>query len=102
MTDNKALTSIPQTKHIPPSLWNFFDQTLQLNFVLVQIPAVETPAADYLLRLKITPKDGIHLKLTDFLPVFRVEIDIASNPPKQEQDETDYYPFGDADENIRK
>ena len=32
MTDNKALTRFFQAKHIPPSFWNFCDQTLQFNF----------------------------------------------------------------------
>ena len=32
MTDDKALTRFFQAKHIPPSLWNFCDQTLQFNF----------------------------------------------------------------------
>ena len=31
MTDNKDLTRFFKAKHIPPSLWNFCDQTLQFN-----------------------------------------------------------------------
>ena len=34
MTDNKALTRFFQAKHIPPSLWNFCDQTLQFSFFI--------------------------------------------------------------------
>ena len=38
MTDNKALTRFVQAKHIPPSLWNFCDQTVQFNFIMAQVP----------------------------------------------------------------
>ena len=37
MTDNKALTRFFQAKHIPPSLWNFCDQTLLFNFILATV-----------------------------------------------------------------
>ena len=92
MTDNKALTRFFQAKHIPPSLWNFCDQTLQFNFLLAHVPGVENPAADYLSRLEIRPEDRVHLKLTDTIPIHRIEIDIASRTPKQEEDEPDYFP----------
>ena len=92
MTDNKALTRFFQAKHIPPSLCNFCDQTLQFNFLLAHVPGVENPAADYLSRLEIRPEDRVHLKLTDTIPIHRVEIDIASRTRKQEEDEPDYFP----------
>ena len=93
MTDKMALTRFFQTKHIPPSLWNFCDQTLQFNFLLAHVPGVENPpAADYLSRLEIRPEDRVHLKLTDTIPIHRIEIDIASRTPKQEEDEPDYFP----------
>ena len=91
MTDNKALTRFFQGKHIPPSLWNFCDQTLQFNFLLAHVPGVENPAADYFSRLEIKPEDRVHLKLTDTIPIHRIEIDIASRTPKQEEDEPDYF-----------
>ena len=92
MTDNKALSRFFQAKHIPPSIWNFCDQTLQFNFFLAHVPGVENPAADYLSRLKIRPEDRVHLKLTDTIPIHRIELDIASRKPKQEEDEPDYFP----------
>ena len=92
MTDNKALTRFFQAKHIPPSLWNFCDQTLQFNFILAHVPGIENPAADYLSRLEIRPEERVHLKLTDSIPVHYIEIDIASKTPKQEDDEPDYFP----------
>ena len=92
MTDNKASTRFFQAKHIPPSLWNFCDQTLQFNFLLPHVPGVENPAADYLSRLEIRPEDRVHLKLTDTIPIHRIEIDIASRTPKQKEDEPDYFP----------
>ena len=76
MTDNKALTRFFQAKHIPPSLWNFCDQTLQFKFS----------------RLEIRPEDCVHPKLTDSIPVHHIEIEIASKTPKQEKDEPDYFP----------
>ena len=91
MTDNKALTRFFQAKHIPPSLWNFCDQTLQFNFILAHVPGVENSAADYLSRLEIRPEERVHLKLTDSIPVHHIEIEIASKTPKQEEDEPDYF-----------
>ena len=92
LTDNKALTRFFQAKHIPPSLWNFCDQNLQFNFLLAILPGVENPAAAYLSRLEIRPEVRVHLKLTDTNSIHRIEIDIASRTPKQEEDETDYVP----------
>ena len=92
MTDNKELTRFVQAKHIPPSLWNFCDQTLQFIFILAHVPGVENPAADYLFRLEIRPEERVHLKLTDSIPVNHIEIEIASKTPKQEEDEPDYLP----------
>ena len=70
--------------------------------MLALIPCAENPAADYLSRLEVQPEDRLHLKVTDSLPVFHVEIDIASKTPKQEEDKTDYHPHDEADGNIRK
>ena len=92
MTDNKALTRFFQANHIPPSLWNFCDQTLQFNFLLAHVPGVENPAADNLSRLEIRPEDRVHSKLTDTIPIHRIEIDIASRTPKQEEDEPVNFP----------
>ena len=92
MTDNKALTRFFQAKHIPPSLWNFCDQTLQFNFILAHVPGVENLAANYLSRLEIRPEERVHLKLTDSIPVHHIEIEIVSKTPKQEDDEPGYFP----------
>ena len=92
MTDNKALTRFFRAKHIPPSLWNFCDQTLQFNFILAHVPGVENPAADYLSRLEIRPEERVHLKITDSTPVHHIESEIASKTPKQEEDEPEYFP----------
>ena len=95
MTDNKALTRFFQSKRIPPKLWNYCDQTLQFEFVLAHVPGTENPAADYLSRLDIRPEEGIHLKLHDEIPVFHVEIDLASKTPKQDEEEEDCIPDDD-------
>ena len=92
MRDNKALARFFQAKHIPPSLWNFCDQTLQFNFILPHVPGVENPAADNLSRLVIRPEERVHLKLTDSIPVHHIGSDIASKTPKQEEDEPGYIP----------
>ena len=92
MTDNKALTRFFQSKRILPKLWNYCDQALQFDFVLAHVPGVENPAADYLSRIDIHPKDRIHLKLHDEIPVFKVEIDLASKTPKQDDEEEEYIP----------
>ena len=92
MTDNKALTRFFQSKQILPKLWNYCDQALQFDFVLAHVPGVENPAADYLSRIDIHPKDRIHLKLHDEIPVFKVEIDLASKTPKQDDEEKECMP----------
>ena len=54
---------------------DFFDQTLQFTFLLAHVPGVENPAADYLSRLEIRPEDRVHLKLTDTIPIHRINRD---------------------------
>ena len=95
MTDNKALTRFFQSKRIPLKLWNYCDQTLQFEFFLAYVPGTENPAADYLSRLDIQPEERIHLKLHDEIPVFHVEIDLASKTPKQDEEEEKYIPDDD-------
>ena len=63
---------------------------LQFNFILAHVPGVENPAADYLSRLDIKPQDRIHLKLHDTIPVQHIEVDLASQTPKQDEEEDDY------------
>ena len=46
-------------------------------------------------RLDIRPEEGIHLKLHDEIPVFHVEIDLASKTPKQDEEEEDCIPDDD-------
>ena len=69
-----------------------FDQALQFNFILAHVPGVENPAADYLSRLDIKPQDRIHLKLHDTIPVQHIEVDLACQTPKQDEEEDDYDP----------
>ena len=92
MTDNKTLTRFFQSKRIPPKLWNYCNQTLQFEFVFAHVPGTENPAADYLSRLDIRPDERIHLKLNDEIPVFHVEIDLASRTPKQDEEDDEYLP----------
>ena len=92
MTDHRALTRFFQSKRIPPKLWNYCDQALHFDIVLAHVPGVENPAADYLSRIDIHPKDRIHLKLHDEIPVFKVEIDLASKTAKQDDEEEEYIP----------
>ena len=91
MTDNKALTRFFRVNLIPPTLWSFCYQTLQFHFLSAHVPGVENPAADYSSRLEIRAEDRVHLKLTDTIPIHRIEIDIASRTPRQEEDEPDYF-----------
>ena len=62
---------------------------------MAHVPGVENTAADYLSRLEIRPEDRVRLKLPDTIPIHRVQIDIASRTPKQEEDEPDYFPTGE-------
>ena len=70
--------------------------------MLAHVPGVKNAAANYLSRLDNWIEDRIHKKLIDSVPVFFVGIDIALKTPKQEEDETDYYPHDEGDENIRR
>ena len=92
MTDNKPLTRFFQSKRIPPKPWNYCDQALQFDFVLAHVPGVENPAVDYLSRIDINPEGWVHLKLHDEIRVFKVEIDLASKTPIQDEDEEEYMP----------
>ena len=91
MTDNNTLTRFFQSKRIPHKLWNYCDQALKFDFVLAHVHGVENLAADYLSIFDINPQDRIHLKLHDKIPVFKVEIDLASES-KQDDDEEEYIP----------
>ena len=53
------------------------------------------PTTQDLLQLDTRPEERIHLKLHDEIPVFHVEIDLASKTPKQYDEEEDYTPDGD-------
>ena len=55
LTDNTALPRLFQAKQIPPKLWNFCDQILQLDVILVHIPGTNKSAAEYLSRLVTDP-----------------------------------------------
>ena len=90
MTDNKALTKLFQLKKIPPSLSNFGDQTMQFNFVLAHFLGSQNTAADYMSRLEVRPEERKHLKITVSNPVFQIEVGIASETLKQQEDDIDY------------
>ena len=70
-------------------MWNFCDQALQVHFILAHVPGKENPAADYLSHPDIDPLERCHLKLTESIPIHRIEIDLAAKTPKQEGDEDD-------------
>ena len=90
MTDNKALTRFFQAKHITPHFGLFATKLFSSMFYYHMYQDLKIP--DYLSRLEIRPEDRVHLKLTDTIPIHRIEIDIASRTPKQEEDERDYFP----------
>ena len=71
-------------------------KTLLINFLLAYVPGVENPAKTYLSNLEMGPREYLHSKMTNFVPVHRAEADIPSNALKQEDDENDYFPPGDS------
>ena len=101
LTENKGLTRFFQAEQIPASPWIFFIKLFNF-FVITHVPGVENPAVDYLSRLEVRFEYRIHLKLTDIFPVFHVQIDIASQTPEQEEDETNFYRYDEVAENFRK
>ena len=92
MTDNKAATQFFQAKQIPPKLWNFCDQVLHFNFILAHVPGIENPAADYLSRLDVAPANRVSLRLTDSIPIDRIELNMASKTPKQDDEQDIFNP----------
>ena len=74
------------------SLLTKHDQALQFNFILPHVPGSEKPAADYLSCLDEAPANRVHLKLTNSIPIHRIEIGRASKTPKQDEDEDDFNP----------
>ena len=92
MTDNKALTRFFRRNTSRLHCGFFVIELFSSIFLLARVPGAENPAADYLSRLEIRPEDRVHLKLTDTIHIRRIEIDIASRTPKQEEDEPDYFP----------
>ena len=85
ITDVKALTRFFQSKRIPPKLQNYCNQALQFDFFLGHVPGVENPAAGYLSRIDINPKDRIHLKFHDGMPIFKVKVDLARRRPSNNE-----------------
>ena len=81
LTDNKSLTQFFQSKAIPPSLWNFFDRILSFNLVIAHIPGRANYAADFLSPVPADPSQTIQLKLTDRIPVKKIEIETAAKSP---------------------
>ena len=92
MTENRELTRFFQVKHFPSKLWNFCDQTLQFNFLWAHAPDTQNHAADYLSFLETHPQHRVQLKLSDSIPVYRIDIGFAARTPKQDDDKIDWEP----------
>ena len=80
-TDNKSLTQFFHSKGIPPSLWNFLDRLLSFNLVIAHILSRAYYAADFLSRVQTDPSQRIQLKLTDRIPVKKIEIETVAKSP---------------------
>ena len=90
MTGSKALTRFFQAKQILLKFWNFCDYVHQFIFVLTHVPGIENLAPSYLTSLDVASTERIHLKLIDSIPILHIEIYLASQTPKQDNDEKDF------------
>ena len=80
LTDNRSVPRFFQTKTTPPALWNACDYVLQFQFRIMHVEGSQYTAADFLSRLKLTPKEKVQLKLRD---------DILTSPIKANLQSTD-------------
>ena len=56
LTDKRSVTRFLQTKTTPAALWNACDNVLQFKFRITRVAGPQNTAADFLLRLELTPK----------------------------------------------
>ena len=99
ITDNKALTRFFQSKLTLHHCENSVTKRSYLILCYLMFRLLN-PTADSLSRLIFQPEDRAQLNSIDSIPVFQVQVDIASKKPKKEEDDTHYYPYDGADENI--
>ena len=59
--------------------------------MLSHVPGNKNPAIDYLSCSEIAPTDRNHLKLTDSIPIHHIEVDLASQITKQDDDKEDFH-----------
>ena len=81
LTDNLSLTQFFQSKTIQPSLWNCLDRVLSFNVCLAHIPGEAKSAADFLSRMQTDPSLSIQIKLTEDVPIRKIEIETAAKTP---------------------
>ena len=85
LTDNKCVTRFFQTKIIAPTLWNACDYGIQFNFTNAHIPGKNNPAADYLSRLEISPKEKLILRIKEDIPTTPLELQVQSAGVSEEE-----------------
>ena len=78
LTNNKSVTRSSQTKIIPPTLWNACAYVIQFNITIAHIPGKNNTAADYLSRLKISPKEKFILRIREDIATTPIELHVRS------------------------
>ena len=84
LTDNPSVTRFYQTKTTPHALWNACDYVLQFKFRIMHVSASQNTAADFLLRLELTPKK-VQLKLRDDILTSPIEANLQSSDVADEE-----------------
>ena len=87
-TSNSFILDQTDSSGIADSLW----QGPSVQFHTLECLCINNPAADYLSRLDLAPTDRIRLKLTDSILIQHIEVDLASQTPKQNDNDEDYHP----------
>ena len=88
MTDNEEQTQFFRGSQFRSKLWNFSGQALQFYSILARVPGIESPAADFLIRLYMAPTNRVHLKMIYLVANHCVEIDMAFKTPAQDETKT--------------
>ena len=72
-------------------MWSFCNQAVQFIFIIA-LAGFENPAAVHLSRLDLAPTNRVTLKMIDSIRILHIKIDVASETPKQYDNEKNFHP----------
>ena len=87
---NRSVTRFFQTKTRPVALWNACDYVLKIKFRIRHVAGSQNTAADFLSRLKLTPKEQVQLKIRDDILTSTMEVSSQSTDVADENNFSSY------------